>query len=363
MPSRSFVASLKSHARSKPFSRAFYLSCRRTGQILEVPAPSLRPAPVEEAAQDTPDPHPGALDVLAQHILALWPAPSPAAPYDLFAEVRSAAPYRALDRETFDKAMSFVATGGYALRAYERFAKIVRGVRDGMWRVLRDPLCAAQQKLRGLNGGTPFLGGSDDGGRVAARAACRQRAQSPAGRGAGGVLGEVEAVTSAETLLPGDTCRSPASADLPRADRGAALVSRAAGRDGPKIPSYARRQVPALTLTRRGAVRGFLADSDSWARLTAQLVELTPGAGRALAAAAARGPALPVETFPPARAPTTSSPTRSRAASPTRRYGMLRLTRPGPPPLERAAAEAARASSGTGDVRPRGLGPRRLVRW
>ena len=33
-----------------------------------------------------------------------------------------AAPYRELDRETFDRVVDFVATGGYALRTYERYA-------------------------------------------------------------------------------------------------------------------------------------------------------------------------------------------------------------------------------------------------
>ena len=40
--------------------------------------------------------------------------------------MRAAAPYAWLARADFDDALAFVATGGYALRAYERFAKIVR---------------------------------------------------------------------------------------------------------------------------------------------------------------------------------------------------------------------------------------------
>ena len=38
-----------------------------------------------------------------------------------------------------------MATGGYALRAYERFAKIVKG-KDGLWRV-RDARIAQQYRL------------------------------------------------------------------------------------------------------------------------------------------------------------------------------------------------------------------------
>ena len=78
---------------------------------------------VAENAQDTPPLRTGALDVLAQHILGR----AVGAPFladELFAEVRSAAPYAGLARADFDAAIDFVATGGYALKAYERFAKI-----------------------------------------------------------------------------------------------------------------------------------------------------------------------------------------------------------------------------------------------
>ena len=44
----------------------------------------------------------------------------------LYEEVRTAAPYAALARADFDASLAFVATGGYALKAYERFAKIKR---------------------------------------------------------------------------------------------------------------------------------------------------------------------------------------------------------------------------------------------
>jgi ATP-dependent Lhr-like helicase len=88
---------------------------------------------VAEDAQDTPPLRTGALDVLAQHVLGR----AVGAPFlsdDLFAEVRMAAPYAALTRADFDAAIDFVATGGYALKAYERFAKIRQG-EDGRWRI------------------------------------------------------------------------------------------------------------------------------------------------------------------------------------------------------------------------------------
>ncbi|HEY0440001.1 MAG TPA: DEAD/DEAH box helicase, partial [Xanthobacteraceae bacterium] len=84
-------------------------------------------------AQDTPPLRTGALDVLAQHVLGS----ACGEPFDadvLYAEVRSAAPYAGLTRADFDAVVDFVATGGYALKSYERFAKIRRG-QDGRWRI------------------------------------------------------------------------------------------------------------------------------------------------------------------------------------------------------------------------------------
>ncbi|RZK94424.1 MAG: DEAD/DEAH box helicase, partial [Methylobacterium sp.] len=99
---------------------------------------------VEEAAQDTPDARLGAPDVLAQHVLGMACADAfdPVALYD---EVISAAPYATLSWEDFEAVVDYVATGGYALRAYERFAKILRGP-DGLWRV-RDARTAQQYRM------------------------------------------------------------------------------------------------------------------------------------------------------------------------------------------------------------------------
>jgi ATP-dependent helicase Lhr and Lhr-like helicase len=87
---------------------------------------------------------PGALDVLAQHILGM----AIAAPFqqdELIAEVRSAAPYAGLKDETFQEVLNFIATGGYALKAYDRFRRLVPEP-GGMWRIAR-PGIAQQHRL------------------------------------------------------------------------------------------------------------------------------------------------------------------------------------------------------------------------
>ena len=87
---------------------------------------------------------PGALDVLAQHILAM----AVAAPFqqdELLREVHSAAPYAGLKKETFEEILNFIATGGYALKAYDRFRRLVPEP-GGMWRIAR-PAVAQQHRL------------------------------------------------------------------------------------------------------------------------------------------------------------------------------------------------------------------------
>ena len=82
---------------------------------------------------------PGPRDVLCQHILAT----ACAGPFDgtqLFNEVTQAGPYADLTRPDFDACLDFVATGGYALRAYDRWQRLM--MRDGKW-TLRDPRAAA----------------------------------------------------------------------------------------------------------------------------------------------------------------------------------------------------------------------------
>lgn len=87
---------------------------------------------------------PGTLDVLAQHILGL----ACAGPFDetaLLAEVRTSAPYASLTDETWRQVLEFIATGGYSLRAYDKFCRLVE-VAPGQWRLTR-PAIAAQHRL------------------------------------------------------------------------------------------------------------------------------------------------------------------------------------------------------------------------
>jgi len=90
----------------------------------------------------------GPRDVLCQQIL-ITACAGPFDAGDLYDEVTTAGAYADLTRGAFDACLDFVATGGYALRAYDRWQRLKRRP-DGLWQ-LRDPRAA--QRIR-MNIGT-----------------------------------------------------------------------------------------------------------------------------------------------------------------------------------------------------------------
>ena len=78
---------------------------------------------IREGTLDGDPPGPGGLDVLAQHVIGTGCA-GPFDPDALFEEVRTAAAYADLARETFDAVVGFTRNGGYALDSYERFRRL-----------------------------------------------------------------------------------------------------------------------------------------------------------------------------------------------------------------------------------------------
>jgi ATP-dependent Lhr-like helicase len=99
---------------------------------------------IDDGELDPEQFRPGALDVLAQHILAVA-CSAPFQEQELLVEVRSAAPYAGLKDETFSEVLNFIATGGYALKAYDRFRRLVPEA-GGMWRIAK-PTIAQQHRL------------------------------------------------------------------------------------------------------------------------------------------------------------------------------------------------------------------------
>jgi ATP-dependent Lhr-like helicase len=106
---------------------------------------------------------PGTLDVLAQHVLAIACA-GPFVEGALLAEVQSAAPYAGLTADVFREILSFVATGGYALKAYDRFRRIVEDS-PGHWRLSRPAIAPQHRMNAGVIVEQPLLDVRFKGGR------------------------------------------------------------------------------------------------------------------------------------------------------------------------------------------------------
>ena len=215
-----------------------------------------------EGAQDTPPIRPGGLDVLAQHVMGTACA-GPFWPDELFAEVRGASPYSNLTRDQFDRVIDFVSTGGYALRVYDRYARL-KPMPDGRLRIAH-PNLAQQYRL---NVGTivemPMLKVRLIGAKGRFRLFTGKPGQPSPFMG-GKYLGEIEEsfiemLESGDTFIfAGNVLRFEALRDQE------AYVTRAEGVDA-KVPSYAGGKFPLSTYL-AARVRDMLAEPNAWKRL------------------------------------------------------------------------------------------------
>ncbi len=213
---------------------------------------------------------PGALDVLAQHLVAC----ACAAPFDqraMFDEIRNARPYATVTPDIFDQVLGFIADGGYSLRAYDRFKRLTRGV-DGVWRISH-PRFAAQHRLNaGIIVDAPALDVRFRNGRR---------------------LGQIEEYFAA-SLSPGDTFFfSGISLEVERIETSEVIV-RASTRPA-RIPTYVGARL-ALTTNLANRVRHFLHDSDQWRRFPPDVREWLEVQGRR--SVLPKPGQLLVETFP-----------------------------------------------------------------
>lgn len=190
----------------------------------------------------------GGLDILAQHILCV----SCSRPFDageLYAEVTRAAPYADMTRSDFDAVLDFVATGGYALRAYERWQRLKRD-EAGRYSAANAIVIRRYRFNVGTIVEEPMLKVRLKNGRA---------------------LGQVEEYFI-EGLMPGDTFIF--AGEMLRFEglrEMSAIVSRSTG-DMPKVPAYAGGRLP-LTTQLAARVRALLAEPGRWRSLPADVSE------------------------------------------------------------------------------------------
>ena len=302
---------------------------------------------VAENAQDTPPARTGALDVLAQHVLGSRLRRAVPRRRALRRGARAPRPMPGSRAPTSTPCVDFVATGGYALKAYERFAKIRQG-KDGRWRVSH-PMVAQRYRMN--------VGTIVEADMLKVRLV-RSRASKMIPRG-GRLLGEVEEYFI-ETLTPGDTF----------VFAGEILQLRGAGRGRGLCLARGFARIPRCRPTRAASFRSrpisptacarIFADHDALARAAGAGARMAGDPGMALAAAAAARPAgrdlsarrqalsglLSVRG--PARAPdarhAADAPAGARAAA-AARLRRQRICAGGLGPRRRRAARSSAASS------------------
>ncbi|MBU9700149.1 ligase-associated DNA damage response DEXH box helicase [Rhodobacteraceae bacterium HSP-20] len=192
---------------------------------------------------------PGPRDVLCQHIL-MTAASGPFDANDLFTEVKRTGPYATLTRPEFDACLDFCATGGYALRAYDKWQRLLE--KNGKWQ-LRDPRTAAviRQNL----------------GTIIDTETLKVRLKNRFG---GTPLGEVEE-GFASTLTPGDTFLIGGEIVRYESLREMTVeVTRQPGRD-PKVATFNGTKFATSTLLTQRILEIFQADS--WPDLPAHTAQ------------------------------------------------------------------------------------------
>jgi ATP-dependent helicase Lhr and Lhr-like helicase len=232
-------------------SRALLVPANRF-EVLECQA--AREAVAENDLDGEPE-RVGALDILAQHVMGVACGEA----FDmqaLYEEVRTCAPYARLSWEDWEDVVDLVSTGGYALRVYDKFKRILQG-EDGLWRA-RDGFVAQKHRLN--------LGAIIDYPSLNIRLVSRGK------RVGGRKLGEMEE-SYIEMLSPGDVFLFAGQLLRYEAvDRTDCFVSRAPPNAEAQVPSWGGSKFPLSTyLAKR--VRRLLQDEDGWRRLPADVQE------------------------------------------------------------------------------------------
>ena len=196
----------------------------------------------------------GALDVLAQHVMGL----ACSEPFDLlklYDELVACGPYRDLTWEDFEQVVDFVSTGGYALKVYDRFRRIVKG-QDGLWRV-RDAATAQRHRLN--------VGAILSPAVLSVRVAMGKRLVG------GRKIGEIEE-GYLEMLDPGDTFVFAGQVWSLVAVTGLDVFVKAATDKDPKMPSWGGSKFALSTFLAK-RVRELMFDQDHWQVLPADVRE------------------------------------------------------------------------------------------
>jgi ATP-dependent Lhr-like helicase len=225
-----------------PASRFEMLECRAAADA------------ILENHLDGDPPRLGTLDVLAQHIMGCA-CSEPFKLTDLYDEVRSAGPYAELSWEDFETVVDFVSTGGYALRTYDKFRRIVQ-TPEGFW-TARNAQARQQHRMN--------VGAIVSPGMINIRIGGGRR---PMG---GRKIGEAEEGYF-EQLTPGDTFIFAGQVWRYNSLIGADAFVSPAPNDDPKMPSWGGSKFPLSTYL-ASRVRQMMHDEREWTALPPDVQE------------------------------------------------------------------------------------------
>ncbi|MEG2312714.1 ligase-associated DNA damage response DEXH box helicase [Brevundimonas sp.] len=225
-----------------PASRFEMLECRAAVEA------------VMEGAHDGEPIRNGAKDVLAQHIVGCGCAE----PFDLqamYEEVRTAAPYKTLSWGDWEKVVDFVSTGGYVLKNYERYTRLIRGL-DGLWRPW-NPDIVRRHRM--------------NVGAIVSAQTLNIRLQGRRGLGLGRKVGEAEE-TYFEQLSVGDSFLFAGEVWRFEGVTGTNAVVTPSRDKEPRVPSWGGSRIP-ISSHLASRVRGLISDRTSWSSLPPDVQE------------------------------------------------------------------------------------------
>lgn len=204
---------------------------------------------IKDGTLDGEVPGKGTEDVVIQFIMNCA-CSAPTSPEALYAVVTKSWSYRHLSRAYFEQLFTFVINGGYALRSYERYQRLIKN-EEGLYIPASRTIIQRHRQNIGV---------IVESGKL--------KVKRLHGRG-GRILGEIEE-SFAQTLRPGDSFYFAGETLAFVTIRDMILEAKSAQAKEPLIPTYAGGQMPLSTFLADG-VRHMLEDPKQWVGLSADM--------------------------------------------------------------------------------------------
>jgi len=200
---------------------------------------------IKKGELDGEPPMPGALDILPQFIMNCVCSEASSSS-DIYQQVLNASPYSGVDENTFKQLFSFTQDGGYALKAYERYFRLVE--EKGLYSPANKRVIMRHRQN---------IGTIVEAGRLKVKRLRRSHQ--------GKIVGEVEEYF-AQQLSKGDSFYFAGETLVFEGIRDMIVEARPGKGKEPKIPSFQGGQMPLSTYL-ADAVRTLINKPEQWCDL------------------------------------------------------------------------------------------------